>query len=139
MSTENETQIVVASPTLTTEAVASSEKKVTLTCKTCETLINHDDTKILCTKPKCGAATCNTCIDLMLKVMFSQPALNYPLSCGSCGHSYDTTTIDAILVKHELYEQFIACVLPLFWSEDCLEENEQLAQCMYSISQRSFI
>ena len=130
MSTDSETQIV---PPPATESAASSEKKVTLTCITCEASINDDETKLLCSKPNCRAATCNACINLMLKTMFSQPALNYPLSCGSCRNSFDTTTIDAILVKHELYEQFIACVLPLFWSKQCLQQNEQLAQCMYSI------
>ena len=131
MSTENETQIIPAPPP-TTEASTLPEKKVTIECKICEGTINDGDTKLICSKPKCAAVTCTTCIDSMLKTMFSHPTLNYPLSCGACEQSFDTTDVDHILIKHQQYEQFIACVLPLFWSKDCLQQNEQLAQCMYS-------
>jgi hypothetical protein len=131
MSTENENQNLAQ--TTTTQAAVSSEKKVTITCKTCEATINDDDTKLICTNKNCGAVTCDACINLMFDVMFGQPVLNYPLSCGACQSSFDITEIDRILVKCERYEQFIACVLPLFWSKDCLEENEKLAQCMYFI------
>jgi hypothetical protein len=128
MSTENENQNL-SSP-ITTEAVVSSEKKITVICKTCDETINDDDTKLICTNKNCGAVTCHKCINLMLEVMFGQPALTYPLKCGECQNSFDIIDIDRILVKYERYEQFISCVLPLFWLEDCLEANEQLAQCM---------
>jgi hypothetical protein len=130
MSTENKSQIIPAPPP-TMEVPTLSEKKAIIICKICEVVIDDTDTKLVCSKPKCAAVTCTTCIDSMLKTMFGQPTLNYPLSCGACGQSFDTTDIDLILIKHQQYEQFIACVLPLFWSEDCLEQNEQLAQCMY--------
>lgn len=130
MSADTENQNTVSLSSAATQTV-SQEKKVTVTCKICEATINDDDTKIICSKPKCAAVTCITCIDSMLKTMFAQPTLNYPLECGACGQAFNTTDVDRILIKHQQYEQFIACVLPLFWSEDCLQPNEQLAQCMY--------
>jgi hypothetical protein len=101
-----------------------------MTCGTCDATINDDDTKLICTNKNCGKLTCNACINLMFEMMFGQPVLNYPLLCGACQRSFDLEKIDQILVKQERYEQFIACVLPLFWSKDCLEGNEKLAQCM---------
>ncbi|CAF4374278.1 unnamed protein product, partial [Rotaria sp. Silwood2] len=102
-----------------------------MTCSTCEAIINDGDTKLTCTNKKCSKFTCNACINLMFEIMFGQPALNYPLLCGACQNSFDIIQVDQILVKQERYEQFIACVLPLFWSKDCLEENERLAQCPF--------
>jgi len=130
MSTENENQ---NAPSPQTEAVASLQKTPIIICGTCEATINDDNTKLICTNQRCGKATCNTCINLMFEVMFGQPALNYPLSCGACQHPFNITDIDQIIVNQQRYEQFIACVLPLFWSKNCLEENEKLAQCMYLI------
>ena len=126
MSTATESQTVSPS---SIEAATSSKEKVTLICKICEATISDDDTKLICTNENCDALTCNTCINVMLEVMLGQPALNYPLTCGACANSFPTTDIDQILMKHQHYEQFIACVLPLFWSDDCLEETEKLAQC----------
>ena len=131
MSTETENQNTVSLSAAATQT-APPEKKVTVVCKICEATINDGDRKLVCSKPKCAAVTCTTCIDSMLKTMFGQPTLNYPLSCVLCKHPFDTTDVDHILIKHQQYEQFIACVLPLFWSKDCLQQNEQLAQCMYS-------
>ncbi len=132
MSTENQNQNQNMS-SLTTEATASSQKSITIICGICEAIINEDDTKLICKNIKCGKSTCDICIKLMFGVMFGQPALNYPLVCGACQHPFDTAEIDPILVKQDCYEQFIACVLPLFWSKDCLEQNEKLAQCTYLI------
>jgi hypothetical protein len=130
MSTENENQ---NAPSPSTEAAASPQKVPIITCGICEETINDDDTKLICTNQRCGKTTCNKCINGMFAVMFGQPALTYPLLCGACQRPFNITDIDQILVKQERYEQFIACVLPLFWSKDCLEENEKLAQCMYII------
>jgi hypothetical protein len=128
MSTENENQNISSAAT-----TVSSQKSITITCGICEATINDDDTKLICKNKGCGKMTCNICINLMFEVMFGQPAFNYPLLCGACQHPFDIIDIDQILVKQKRYEQFIACVLPLFWSKDCLEENEKLAQCMYLI------
>jgi hypothetical protein len=128
MSTENENQNISSATT-----TVSAQKSITITCGTCEATINDDDTKLMCKNKRCGKMTCNTCINLMFEVMFGQPVLNYPLLCGACQHPFDIIDIDQILIKQKRYEQFIACVLPLFWSKDCLEENEKLAQCMYLI------
>jgi hypothetical protein len=130
MSSENENQNIL-SPT--TQATVELQENTTTTCGICEATINNNDTKLICTNIKCGKLTCNACINLMFEVMFGQPVLNYPLSCGACQRSFDLKEIDQILVKQERYEQFIACVLPLFWSKDCLQENEKLAQCMLII------
>ncbi|CAF1104668.1 unnamed protein product [Rotaria sordida] len=102
-----------------------------MTCGICEATINDDDTKLTCSNKKCNKLTCNTCINLMFEIMFGHPTLNYPLSCGACQQSFDITHIDQIIIKQKHYEQFIACVLPLFWSKDCLEKNEKLAQCPF--------
>ena len=128
MSAVNEDQTISTS---TAQVTSSSEENITLVCGICGTTINDDDTKLLCPNDKCGNWTCNVCINLMIDVVFSEPALHYPLSCGACEHSFDMTQIEQILVKQERYEQLIAYFLPLFWSKDCLEKNEKLAQCMY--------
>jgi hypothetical protein len=94
-------------------------------------------TKLICTNKKCGKLTCDTCINLMYDVMFGEPALHYPLLCGACQQPFAETHLNDVLVKHEHYEQYIACVLPLFWSKDCLQDNEQLAQCMYFIKKNN--
>lgn len=132
MATENENQNNV--PLTTEMAAASSEKVVTITCGICEATISDDDSKLICTNKQCAIVTCNICISTMIKVMFGQPALNYPLTCGACSCAFDTTDIDRILVKQEHYEQFMTCVFSLFWQKDCLQDNEKLAQCMYSIN-----
>jgi hypothetical protein len=107
MATENENQNMSS---LSTEATTSSQKNTIITCGTCDAVINDDDTKLICTNKQCGTVTCNTCIKLMLKVMFGQPLLNYPLSCGACQQSFDIIQIEQILAKQERYEQFIACM-----------------------------
>ncbi len=127
MSDENENQNTSSS---TTQATVSSQKTITVICGTCDATIDDDDTKLICTNKKGGKWTCNACINIMFEVMFAQPAFHYPLLCGACQRPFDLEKIDQILVKQDRYEQFIACVLPLFWSKDCLEDNEKLAQCM---------
>jgi hypothetical protein len=134
MSSENENQNI---PALAANATIPSQEITIMTCGTCEATINDGDTKLICMNKKCGKLTCDTCINLMFDVMFGEPALNYPLTCGACQHEFDIAQIDQILIKQERYGQFIACVLPLFWSKDCLTENERLAQCMYLIKYSS--
>ena len=128
MSTENENQNIVSPPI---EVIIPPPAKSVISCEICESTINDDDTKLICTNKKCGKLTCNKCINTMFDLMFGQPAFNYPLKCGVCQHSFSITDIDRILVKQERYEQFISCVLPLYWSDDCLQTDEKLAQCMY--------
>jgi hypothetical protein len=134
MSSESENQNITP-PVI--DVVAPTQETITVKCGTCEATINPGDTQLICTNKKCGTATCNTCINIMFTMMFGEPALSYPLTCGACQSPFDITQIDQILVKQERYEQFIACVLPLFWSKDCLEENEKLAQCKYLIKYSS--
>ena len=128
MSTVTEDQTI---PMPTAQVTSSSEENTTMTCGICGATINDSGTKLVCPNDKCGNWTCNACIQLMIDAIFSEPALHYPLSCGACENSFDMTQIEQTLVKQERYEQLIACLLPLFWSEDCLEKNEKLAQCMY--------
>lgn len=128
MSVESENQAIL-SPSV--EETVLSQNIVASKCCTCEAIINDDDIKLKCTNAKCNQWSCKVCVNLMLELMFAQPALNYPLSCGSCQNAFNLPDIDHILAKENRYEKFIACVLPLFWSKDCLEENEKLAQCMY--------
>lgn len=127
MTTENQNQNI--SPPIIVPTIPPPQENITIRCGICEEAINDTDAKLICTNKKCGKLTCNVCIHKMFEVMFSQPALNYPLLCGACQNAFDVKEVDQILVKQDRYEQFIACVLPLFWSKDCLQENEKLAQC----------
>ncbi|CAF1219202.1 unnamed protein product [Adineta steineri] len=128
MSAETEIQNI---PSPTTEQETSSEKNIIMTCGICQITINDGDTKLKCKSNSCGAFTCNTCIELMINVMFGHPTLNYPLLCGVCQEAFDLTEVDEILREQQCYEQYISCVLPLFWSKDCLQDNEKLAQCPF--------
>ena len=104
---------------------------ITITCGLCENMIKEDDTMLLCSNEKCKSWTCSDCVNIMLQLLLAQPALSYPLKCGACESSFDITQIEQIVVKQERYEQLIACMLPLFWSKDCLQTYETLAQCMH--------
>ncbi|CAF0913819.1 unnamed protein product, partial [Adineta ricciae] len=128
MATENESQNI---PISSKEPDASSKENTPKTCATCEVAVGVNDIKLQCKYDQCGAVTCNSCTKLMVEVMFGQPVLEYPLKCCSCSKAYDSIEVDQLLAKHSSYEQYIAFILPLFWSEDCLEENEKLAQCPF--------
>ncbi|CAF2934707.1 unnamed protein product [Rotaria sp. Silwood2] len=114
MSTENEKQ---------TESIP--------TCGICEAIVVDDDTKVICTYEPCSKLTCLSCIQKMIEVMFSQPTLNYPFKCGSCLQIVDQRIIHEIIVKQRQYEKYIACIFPLYWAKDCLDQNEILAQCPF--------
>ncbi|CAF1525457.1 unnamed protein product [Rotaria sordida] len=114
MSTENEKQ---------TESLP--------TCGICGTIIADDDIKLICTYETCGKRTCLSCIKKMIEIMFSQPTLNYPFKCGACLQLLDQRIIYEIIVKQGQYEKYIACIFPLYWVKNCLEQNEILVQCKY--------
>ena len=99
------------------------------TCGICEASMAADQTKVLCANEECGKVTCLSCIDAMMRTMFGQPTVNYPLKCGTCTEAFDPRTLDEIIVRHEQYERCVACVFPLHWSVDCLNEHEKLIQC----------
>lgn len=111
------------------ETTVLEEKKPLLLCLTCEGTISDEDLKITCTKAGCGKTTCISCVELLLRVLFSEPELTYPLRCGACNSPYQDGQIDGLLRSEGMYEQYMACVLPLFWSEACLETDEALARC----------
>ncbi|UJR29124.1 hypothetical protein I4U23_010338 [Adineta vaga] len=128
MSTENESQNI---PISQKESEVSPEKIIIITCATCEATIDENQTKMVCKNNQCGVTTCAVCTKLMIEVMFGQPVLNYPLKCGACDSAYDMVEVDQLLTRHICYEQYVAFVLPLFWSKDCLNNNETLAQCPF--------
>jgi hypothetical protein len=104
------------------------------TCGICEAIIADDDTRLVCSHKSCGKLTCLSCIEKMIKFMFCQPALNYSFKCGACSGIFDQNLFDEVIVKQNQYEKYIACILPLYWAKDCLEQNETLAPCKYSKS-----
>ncbi len=116
MSTENESPI------------ESSSKQI---CGICEAIIASDDPKLICTSEQCGKLTCLSCIKKMIEVMLSQPTLKYSFTCGICSHIFDQTFFLELIIKQGYYEKYIACIFPLYWAKDCLEQNEILAQCKY--------
>ena len=61
--------------------------------------------------------------------MFGHPVVWYPLKCVLCQGKLDENIFLQILIKEDLYEKYIACVFPLFWAKDCLNDNEVLVQC----------
>lgn len=114
MSRENENQI---------------ESKSAVICDICEDAITDDKSRLVCPNKSCGKLTCLSCIKKMIDIMFGQPTLNYPFKCGVCSQISDQCFFDDIIVKLDQYDKFIACILPLYWAKDCLEQNEKLAQC----------
>lgn len=130
MSSENENQTV---PTPQQEET-SIQKDVTIVCRTCSEVINDNETKLTCKHIGCDSVFCKNCIELMIDVMFAAPEFNYPLTCGQCSNPFDIEEIDRISLEQKRYEQYISCVLPLFWSTDCLETNEKLVACKSSIT-----
>jgi len=101
------------------------------TCGICQASIADDDTKLICTHEQCGKLTCLSCIKKMIEVMLSQPTLKYSFTCGICSHIFDEIFFLELIIKQGYYEKYIACIFPLYWAKDCLEQNEILAQCKY--------
>ena len=114
MATENEQPIQVPSVPV---------------CAICEKSITDNEMKLICTNEQCGKLLCVLCIKKTIQSMFGQPALNYPLKCSICSHIFDQTILLEFMSMHDQYEKFIACIFPLYWAKDCLNENETLAQC----------
>ncbi|CAF1014638.1 unnamed protein product [Rotaria sordida] len=127
MSVSHENLSIMPQPTA---ATPPSEEK-TLICSICEATIADTDERLICPNEKCEKWTCFNCANMMIEIMFSQPTLNYPLKCGVCGQEFDRIKIEEMIIKSEHYEQYIACIFPLYWSDECLEEYEQLAQCPF--------
>ena len=123
MSTENENQIPAP------DATPASQETINIICGICLATIGDEDIKLICMHKPCGKVTCVSCIKKMIDVMLGQPALNYPFKCGACSQVCDGRVFDEIIIKQGYYEKYIACLMPLHWSKDCLEDNEKLAQC----------
>jgi hypothetical protein len=104
-------------------------------CAICLTNIPDMDERLRCLNQKCEKWTCANCANTMIEMMLGQPTLNYPLKCGTCCHPFVRLQVEEMIVKNEHYAQYIACMLPLYWLDDCLDEHEQLAQCKYNIIQ----
>lgn len=124
-NSNNTTPIPIVLP----EVLVEQEKKPLLICLTCESTISDEDAKLTCMRAGCGKTLCVTCIDSMLRVLFAEPELHHPMRCSGCGHSYHESQIDSVLKVDETYKQYMSCVLPLFWSQNCLQDNEELARC----------
>ena len=127
-ATENSNN-TTPNPIVLPEVLVEQEKKPLLICLTCESKISDEDAKLTCMKTGCGKTLCDTCIDSMLRVLFAEPELHYPMRCSGCGNSYHESQIDNVLKVGETYAQYMSCVLPLFWSQNCLENDEELARC----------
>ncbi|CAF0980959.1 unnamed protein product [Rotaria sp. Silwood1] len=67
----------------------------------------------------------------MIGMLFAQPTLNYPLKCGACQTAFNETYVERIIIDQNYYENYVACVLPLYWSQECLEDCEELVQCPF--------
>lgn len=106
-----------------------NEQPVQTTCGTCGEVLVDGDSRLLCPNEECHHRTCLPCFRKMLAVMFGQPAFNYPLKCGKCLQQFDEGAFLELIIKEDLYEKYIACLFPLFWRNDCLQDNEVLLQC----------
>jgi len=124
-SQENEVSV----PPTSQENEAPVPENITIVCRTCNEVINDNETKLICKHSTCNSVFCTNCIHQMLNVMFAEPVFNYPLKCGHCSCAFDQEEIDQLIIEQNRYEQYISCVLPLFWSQDCLETNEKLVEC----------
>lgn len=102
-----------------------------LSCCICETLIPDNKPRLRCASETCNKLTCSSCIHEMIEAMFGQPTLNYPFKCAACLQICDQSIFHDIIVEQGQYEKYIACIFPLYWTKDCLEPNEILAQCKY--------
>lgn len=131
MSTSNEIvqPSVQTSPTPKLEIPLPQENK--LICGICESDIATNHKHLICAKDKCRKATCSECINTMIGILFAEPTLNYPLKCGACRTPFNNTAVETLIVDEESYEKYIACILPLYWSQDCLNDCEVLVQCKY--------
>lgn len=101
---------------------------IVLHCGACESVIMDGDITASC---DCNKTLCVQCLTIMIKTMFGTPTLTYPLKCVNSLHVLDQNLVLQIISEKGYYEQFIACVLPLYWSKECLQENETLASCTY--------
>jgi len=111
----------------TVETSLPQEKSVI--CDICAETIANTDERLRCSNKECEAWTCANCTKTMIEIMLGEPTLNYPLKCGACEQEFDQIHVEEMIIKSKYYEQYIACILPIYWSDECLEENEQWAQC----------
>ena len=121
MSTEHENSLV-AMP---------QPETVVISCSICHEPLVDNDSQLSCTCENCAKSVCAECLERLIRVVFNQPTLSYPFRCLSCACLLDQRVLEDMITKRDDYEKFIACVLPLFWSKACLEDNEQLASCKY--------
>jgi hypothetical protein len=98
-------------------------------CSACEEIFSDEKLHSGSFCENCDSSLCFNCTAKLIRTIFDQPALIYPMKCINCGAELDKDQIEKVVVKQDYYEKFIACVLPLHWSDDCLEENEKFARC----------
>lgn len=124
--TENtDTTMQTAIPTM--EIPPPQENKIS--CGICASDIAATEAHLTCTNDKCRKVTCSHCMSAMIRMLFAQPTLSYPLRCGACQTPFNKLAVERMVISGNYYDKYIACVLPLYWSEECLQDNEELAQC----------
>ncbi|CAF1418277.1 unnamed protein product [Rotaria magnacalcarata] len=130
MSTQNDnSEFIVPSTTTTLEIPSPEENK--LTCGICESNITVSDRHLTCINDKCRKNTCSYCITKMINMFFAQPALNYPFTCGGCRTAFNNASVERVIIDEKYYEQYVACMLPLYWSQECLNNDEEFVQCPF--------
>ncbi|CAF1507345.1 unnamed protein product [Rotaria magnacalcarata] len=129
MSTENDHTEPTVQPTTMLEM--PSPKENTRSCGICEANIAAADAHLTCINQKCHKVTCSHCINTMIDMFFAQPTLNYPLKCGGCRTAFNKASVERVIMDEKDYEKYIACMLPLYWSRKCLNNDEELAKCPY--------
>ncbi|CAF3274242.1 unnamed protein product, partial [Rotaria sp. Silwood2] len=95
-------------------AATPPPQEKTVICGICEATIADINTRLRCSNKECEEWTCAHCTNTMVEMMFRQPTLNYPLKCGACGQEFDRIQVEELIIKGKHYEQYIACILPLY-------------------------
>lgn len=118
---QDKSLLVIVVPTETKE-------KPVLYCTACQNVIQQDENHVVC---QCNDTFCAACSKLIVTMMISYPTLGYPFKCLTCLKYFDDNLFLPTINQQGLYERYISCVLPLFWSKDCLQENEKIVSCKF--------
>lgn len=122
MSSENEDQAV-------SQAELAPKETPDISCAVCHSVIADGDSRVSC---DCEKYLCARCFTTSIRYMFGNPALSYPLKCLDGIHTYDENTLLPFINQQAQYEKYVACILPLHWAKDCLQDHESIASCEYS-------
>lgn len=106
----------------------SSQEKV-ITCQVCLESLLKSCVALECMNSSCKKVTCKTCAKRMINILFGEPTVNHSLKCPACAKSFNGVAVDQVFSETDMYEYYISCMLSVAWSNDCLNDNEQLAQC----------